>query len=218
MLVDFFGTKRTSLLCSAIVHQRAVAAIIFVGLLATGCVRNKSLARVPAASLPSVGYQGPAPEIENQSTSAPIMVETLPEPTVTAAEAQPNLAPPAPLTLPPKPTKAIVESRRAARTSVPVAVETPPVAQTPPIQLLPQFSERDKQALSRKINEQLDSAQSLVESLNESHLTEQQKPNMAAVLDFMKKSRDAVKRGEFYQGLVLAQKANTLAASLVKMP
>ena len=34
----------------------------------------------------------------------------------------------------------------------------------------------------------------------------------------MKKSRDAVKRGEFHQGLVLAQKANTLAASLVKTP
>jgi hypothetical protein len=218
MSVDFFGTKRTSLSCSAIVHQRVFTALIFVGLLATGCVRNKSLARVPTASVPSVGYQGPAPEIENQSTSAPIMVETLPEPTATAAEAQPNLAPPAPLTLPPRPTKATVESRRAARTSVPVAVETPPVAQASPIQLLPQFSESDKQALNRKINEQLDSAQSLVESLNESHLTEQQKPNLAAVLDFMKKSRDAVKRGEFNQGLVLAQKANTLAASLVKMP
>jgi hypothetical protein len=216
--VDFFGMKRTSLSYSAILHQRVFIGLIFVGLLATGCSRNKSLARVPVTGLPSVGYQGPAPEIENQSTSAPIMVETLPEPTATAAEAQPNLAPPAPLTLPPKPTKAIVESRRAARASVPVAVETPPVAQASPIQLLPQFSESDKQALSRKINEQLDSAQSLVESLNESHLTEQQKPNLAAVLDFMKKSRDAVKRGEFYQSLVLAQKANTLAASLVKMP
>jgi len=216
MSVDFFGMKRTSLSCSAILHQRVFIGLIFVGLLATGCSRNKSLARVPVT--PSVGYQGPAPENENQSTSAPIMVETLPEPTATAAEAQPNLAPPAQLTLPPKPTKAVVESRRTARTSVPASVETPPVAQAPPIQLLPQFSESDKQALSRKINEQLDSAQSLVESLNESHLTEQQKPNLAAVLDFMKKSRDAVKRGEFNQGLVLAQKANTLAASLVKMP
>lgn len=170
-------------------------------------------------SLPSVGYDGPAPEIENQSTSAPIMVETLPEPTATAAEAQPNLAPPAQRTPPPKPPKAVVESRRETRTSVQAPIETrPAVAQAPPIQLLPQFSENDKQALSRKIHEQLDSAQSLVESLKESHLAEQQKPNLAAVLDFMKKSRDAVKRGEFYQGLVLAQKANTLAASLVKTP
>ncbi|MCI0420824.1 MAG: hypothetical protein L0312_16615, partial [Acidobacteria bacterium] len=138
----------------------------------------------------------------------------LPEPASTAAEAPPNLAPPAQRTLPPKPAKTVVEPRREGRVSAPALVETRPVAQAPPIQLSPQFSESDKQALNRKINEQLDSAQSLVESLNESHLTEQQKPNLAAVLDFMKKSRDAVKRGEFYQGLVLAQKANTLAASL----
>jgi hypothetical protein len=192
--------------------------LIFVALVTSGCTRNKSLARVPVTSLPSVGYQGPAPEIENQSTSAPIMVETLPEPAATTAEAQPNLAPPAPLA-PPKPPKAAPESRREARTSAVATVETrPAAAQAAPIQLLPQFSDSDKQALSRKINEQLDSAQSLVESLNESHLTEQQRPNLAAVVDFMKKSRDAVKRGEFYQGLVLAQKANTLAASLVKTP
>jgi len=198
--------------------KRIFTVLIFVSLLASGCSRNKSLARVPVTSLPSVGYHGPAPEIENQSTSAPIMVETLPEPAATAAEAQPNVPPPAQRLPPPKPTKAVVESRRATRTSVPVTVEAPPVAQAPPIQLLPQFSESDKQALSRKITEELDSAQSLVESLNESHLTEQQKPNLAAVHDFIKKSRDAVKRGEFYQSLVLAQKANTLAASLVKTP
>jgi hypothetical protein len=195
-----------------------IIGLIVVALLTSGCLRNKSMARVPVTSLPSVGYHGPAPEIENQSTSAPIMVETLPEPTATAAEAPPNLAPPAPL-VPPKPPKVVAESRREARTSAVATVETrPAAAQAAPIQLLPQFSDSDKQALSRKINEQLDSAQSLVESLNESHLTEQQRPNLAAVHDFMKKSRDAVKRGEFYQGLVLAQKANTLAASLVKTP
>jgi hypothetical protein len=199
--------------------QRLFMALVFVGLLVSGCNRNRSLARVPVTSLPSVGYHGPAPEIENQSTSAPIMVETLPEPTSTAAEAQLNLAPPAQRMPTPKPPKTVVESRRESRTAAPQPAETRPVvAQAPPIQLLPQFSESDKQALSRRINEQLDSAHSLVESLNESHLTEQQKPNLAAVLDFMKKSRDAVKRGEFYQGLVLAQKANTLAASLVKTP
>lgn len=191
---------------------------VVFGLLTSGCSRNQSLARVPVTSLPSVGYSGPAPEIENQSTSAPIMVETLPEPAATAAEAQPNLAPPAQRMPPSRPTKTAVESRREPRTTVPAAVEARPVAQAPPIQLLPQFSESDKQALSRRINEQLDSAQSLVESLNELHLTEQQKPNLAAVHDFMKKSRDALKRGEFYQGLVLAQKAHTLAASLVKAP
>jgi hypothetical protein len=216
MPVDLFGRKRALSLHSAIPRQYLLVGLICC-LLASGCNRNKSLAKVPVTGLPSPGYQGPAPEIENQSTSAPIMVETLPEPAAAAAEAPPNLAPPAQRMPTPKP-KVVVESRRATRTTTPAAVETPPVAQAPPIQLLPQFSESDKQALSRKINEQLDSAQGLVESLNESHLTEQQKPNLAAVLDFMKKSRDAVKRGEFHQGLVLAQKANTLAASLVKTP
>jgi len=192
---------------------------VVAGLLTSGCIRNKFSARAPVSSPPSVEYHGPAPEIENQSTSAPIMVETLPEPAATAAEAQPNLAPPAQRIPPPKPPKAVVESRRETRANSPVPAETKPVvAQAPPIQLSPQFSESDKQALSRKINEQLDSAQSLVESLNESRLTEQQKPNLAAVLDFMKKSRDAMRRGELYQGLVLAQKANTLAGSLVKTP
>ena len=217
MWVDIFGREQASFSNSVILYQHLLTGLLFVSLLATGCSRNK-LARVPVTGLPSVGYQGPAPESENQSTSAPIMVETLPEPTATAAEAQPNLAPPAQLAPPPKPPKAVVESRRSTRTTVPATVEAPPVAQAPPIQLLPQFSESDKQALSRKINEQLDSAQSLIESLNEAHLTELQKPNLAAVTDFMKKSREAVKRGEFYQGLVLAQKANTLAASLVKTP
>src|SRR4030095_6588323 len=83
MSVDLFGTKQASSSYSAIL----CTGLIFVGLLPTGCSRNKSLARVPVTSLPSVGYQGPAPEIENQSTSAPIMVETLPEPTATRAEA-----------------------------------------------------------------------------------------------------------------------------------
>lgn len=217
-LVTFFGREQATSSSAAALRQRLLTALIVAALLATGCSRNKSLARVPVTSLPSAGYYGPAPESENQSTSAPIMVETLPEPTATAAEAQPNVAPPAPLTPPPQPAKAVVESRRSTRTSVPANIEAPPVVQAPPIQLLPQFSESDKQALSTKINEQLDSAQSLIESLNEAHLTEQQKPNLAAVTDFMKKSREAVKRGEFYQGLVLAQKANTLAASLVKTP
>ena len=219
MLVDFNERQRASPPYSAILYRRLFTGLLWLGLLTSGCSRNKSLARVPVTRLPSVGYHGPAPEIENQSTSAPLMVETLPEPTATAAEAQPSLAPPAQRTPPPKPPKAAVESRRETRTSAAVPVEArPAVAQAPPIQLLPQFSESDKQALSRKINEQLDSAQSLVESLSESRLTEQQKPNLAAVLDFMKKSRDAVKRGEFHQGLVLAQKANTLAASLVRTP
>lgn len=198
--------------------RKPLAFLILFSLLA-GCGRRGPLARAPVTSLPVAVQEGPAPEVDNQATSVPIMLETLPEPTATAAQARPNLAPPAQRLPPPKPAKTVVESRRESRISTPAPVETRPVVvQAPPIQLLPQFSESDKQALSRKINEQLDSAQELVDSLNESNLAEEQKPNFAAVLDFMKKSREAVKQGEFNQALVLAQKARTLAASLVKTP
>jgi hypothetical protein len=39
-----------------------------------------------------------------------------------------------------------------------------------------------------------------------------------AVFDFIRKAEEAVKLGEFYQGLVLAQKANTLASMIAVKP
>jgi hypothetical protein len=196
--------------------------LVWIGLLLMGsvlsaCMRNKPLARTPVATAPSLNSQGPAPEIENQATSDSFIVETLPEPATTVAEAPLNLTLPQ-QTPPPSQPKVVTESRREARPALQPPTETRPVAQAPPIQLLPQFSERDKAAMQKKIADQLDSARFLLNSLTESQLTEQQKPNVAAVNDFIRKSEDALKRGEFYQGLVLAQKANTLAASLARMP
>lgn len=192
--------------------------LLVVSLLLSGCSRNRQLARAPVSQAPFSSYEGPAPEIENRATSVPIMVETLPEPASTAAEAPPILPPPAPRTQPPKQPRVAVESRREVKPTPSPPAETRPVAQVPPIQLLPQFSESDKAAMQKKIADQLESARSLLRSLDESMLPEQQKPNLSAVHDFIRKSEDALKRGEFYQGLVLAQKANTLATSLVKSP
>jgi hypothetical protein len=192
--------------------------MLIISLLLSGCSRTKQLARAPVTDVPSVDYQGPAPEVENQTTSAPIMVDRLPEPTSTAAEAPPNLAPPAQRTPASRQPRIAVESRKEVKPVSPPPAETRPVAQVPPIQLLPQFSESDKTALYKKINDQLESARSVLRSIDESQLTEQEKPNLAAVVDFIKKSEDALKHGQFYQGLVLAQKANTLAASLARNP
>jgi hypothetical protein len=200
-------------------YKSALLIVLSVGLFPAACSRSKSVARAPVTGVPYPDYAGPAPEIENQATSTPINLDTLPEPNVTAAETQPNLPPPAQhIQLPKPPKAAAVEPKREPRPSMTAPVENRPVAQAPPIQLLPQFSQRDKQALNRKINDQLDSARSILKTLDESQLREEQKPSLAAVHEFIRKSEEAVRRGEFYQGLVLAQKANTLAASLARTP
>jgi hypothetical protein len=191
--------------------------ILTAFLFLTACTRNRQLARAPIQEVASGSYQGPAPEVDNRLTSDPIMLENLPVPPSGAPEAAPNVLPPAQLTPPPQQTKVAAEPKREARPVLP-PVENRPVAQAPPIQLLPQFSDSDKAALQKKISDQLDSARSYLRSLNESQLTEHQKPNFAAAHDFIRKSEEALKRGEFSQGLVLAQKANTLAASLVRAP
>jgi hypothetical protein len=194
---------------------RLITVIALASLLLVSCSRNKQLARAPVTEVP---VAGPAPEIENQATSVPIVVETLPEPASTSAEAQPNLAPPAPSAPASKPPKILAEPKRDIRPAPQPPPEVRPIAQTPPIQLLPQFSEREKAALHKKIMDQLDSARLLLKSLNESQLKEQQKPSFSAAVDFIKRSEDALKSGEYYQGLALAEKANTLALSLVKRP
>jgi hypothetical protein len=214
------GTDAETLVFWEVSRRRGiglVALILIASLFPAACSRNRQLASAPIPEVRSSTYPGPAPEIENQLTSDPIMLENLPPPPSGAAEALPNVLPPAPLTLPPTQTKVVVEPKRENKPALP-PVETRPVAQAPPIQLLPQFSESDKAVLQKKISDQLDSARSYLKSLNESQLTEHQKPNLAAANDFIRKSEDALKRGEFYQGLVLAQKANTLAASLAKTP
>jgi len=182
----------------------------------TGCKKNIQIARPPITTAPSVVYQGPATELENQSTSTPIIVRTLPEPTSSASDVKPSIPLPATRPSDSKPTKPLVEPKKEIKLSPPV--ETRNALQTPAIQLAPQINENEKISLIRKINDQLDSAKSLIKSVNESSLNENQRTNLAAIQDFIRKAEDAKKRGEFEQGLVLARKANTLAASIVNLP
>ena len=185
----------------------------WVVLLSTsGCKRGKPVVLPPVVEAPRVVYQEPSSETENQSTSTPVsVVDTLPKPAATSTDLKLNIPPPSrkPNT---KPPRAASEPKRDTK---PVAVSEPKIAvQAPTIQLTPGISDRERNDLVKRINNQLDSARSLIKSVNEAGLSEQQKINLEAIQDFIRKSEDAVTRGEFTQGLVLAEKANTLAASL----
>jgi hypothetical protein len=192
---------------------RILKILPWILLLFTGaCKRGKSVALPPVSEAPRVVYQGPSPETENQSTSTPVsVVDTLPKPAATSTDLKLNIPPPSRLPNP-KPPKAASEPKRDMK---PVAASEPRiVVQTPTIQLTPRITGREKNDQIKKINDQLDSARSLIKSVNEAGLSEQQKINLEAIRDFIRKSEDAVTRDEFIQGLVLAEKANTLAASL----
>lgn len=181
-----------------------------------GCKRNKSMVRVPIAEPPRIAQQGPATEQENQSTSMPIMVETLPQPTPSGTEVLPSIPPPL---MPPPPVrpKAPLESHREAKASpVPETVSTPSGA--PGIQLAPQISPDEMASMINAIREQLESARARMKSINGAILSDYQKANLATVQDFVKKSEESQKRGDYQQSLVLARKANTLAGSLFSEP
>lgn len=182
-------------------------------LLTAGCRRGRSVALPPVSEAPHVVYQEPSPESENQSSSTPVsVVDTLPQPAATSTDLKLNIPPPS-RPPSPKPPRAASEPKRETR---PVAASEPKiVVQAPTIQLT-RMSDREKNDLIKKVTDQLDSARSLVKSVNEADLGDQQKINLEAIQDFIRKSEDAVTRGEFTQGLVLAEKANTLAASLAR--
>jgi len=178
-----------------------------------GCKKNRQIALPPVSEAPRVIYQGPSTELENQSTSTPIAVETLPEPPSTTTDVKPNIPLPPSRPLSPKPPRALSESKRDKP-----ATNEAKTLPTPALQLAPLISDNEKASFTRKIKDRLESAKSLVKSVNVSHLNEEQKTNLAAIHDFIKKSEDAMKRGEFVQSLVLAEKANTLAASISNLP
>jgi hypothetical protein len=179
-------------------------------LLTTGCKRGRSVALPPVSEAPRVVYQEPSPETENQSTSTPVsVVETLPRPPAVSTDLKLNIPPPSRQPSP-TPPKVSSDTRRDSRP----ASEPKIVVQAPTIQLTSRISDREKNDLIKKINDQLDSAKSLLKSVNETSLGEQQKINLEAIQDFIRKSEDAVARGEFTQSLVLAEKANILATSL----
>jgi hypothetical protein len=188
---------------------RVVACVCL--LCAGGCRRERSVALPPISEAPRVTYQEPSPEAENQATSTPVsVVDTLPKPAATSTDLKLNIPPPSSWPNP-KPPTAAGESKRDTKAT---ASEPKIVVQSPTIQLAPRISDRDRNDLIKKINSQLDSAKALIKSVNPASLGEEQKINLEAIQDFIKKSEESMTRGELTQGLVLAEKANTLAASL----
>ena len=192
---------------------------LFLGSFVMGCHKTKPASKAVPELEYAQGSAGPAPEIENQLTSNPIVVENLPDPVSSTTEAVPMIQPPPPRTTPERPAKTSVEPRRGVRTPVTVEPADPrPSVQQPPIQLQPQVSRSDRDTMVRKINEQLESAKLRVRSLDEAQMPKELQTSLNAVFDFIRKAEDAVKRGEYYQGLVLAQKANTLASTIATKP
>jgi len=195
---------------------RTLKAVSWILLLyASGCRRGKSVALPPVSETPRVVYTEPSSEAENQATSTPISaVDTLPKPAGTSTDLKLNIPPPSrrPSPKPPKAAAEATEPKRETRTAP--AAEPKIVVQAPTIQLAPRISDREKNDLIKKINIQLDSARSLIKSLNEAVLGQEQKINLEAIQDFIRRAEESVTRGEFTQGLVLAEKANTLATSL----
>ncbi|MEW5979458.1 MAG: hypothetical protein AB1898_26990 [Acidobacteriota bacterium] len=202
--------------------MKKISLLLLPLIVLSSCKRDKPIARVPVSSIPSNSSYEPAPEIENQATSAPTMgVEILPEPSAPPTVVQPELPVPVPQPVsPPRKTRAGADGRREVRTNpsppVPARSDPPPVP--PAIQLAPQISESEKVSLTQRIRDQLSSARLLIRGVKESDLNQDQKTNLIAIQDFIKKAEDAISRGEFYQSLVLAQKANTLATSMPRTP
>ena len=194
----------------SLLHKLIVISLCI--LILSGCKKNRALIRPPVTATPQASTQGPASELENQSTATPIVVDTLPQPPTAQPEPKPSILPPAKPS-PPKRAKASAEARKEPKVLPPQ--ETRPVPQpSGGIQLTAQMSEDEKAAKTREIIDELDSAKFKLKSVDEANLGEAQKPNLMAARDFIKKSEDLMKRGDYSQSLVLAHKANTLASSL----
>jgi len=194
----------------ALLHKLTAVGLCLLAL--SGCKKNRPLIQPPVPSPPQASSQGPASELENQSTASPIVVDTLPQPPTAQPEPKPTILPPAKPS-PPKRSKASGEAKKEPKVLPPQ--ETRPAPQpSGGIQLTAQMSEDEKATKTREIIDELDSAKFKLKSVDEASLGEAQKPNLMAARDFIKKSEDLLKRGDYSQSLVLAHKANTLASSL----
>jgi hypothetical protein len=171
--------------------------------------------RVPIPIQREPADTGSGAEREKQSAHA---AESLPPPPVTLPPAKP-LPPPVP------PRKG--RNSKAAKKEVPPVSSTEQTAVPPsvtpnpsPLQLAPDIPEKEKQDLVNKINSEINSARYLLDHVNKSRspntLSPEQNTTISTINDFLVKSDDARKRGDFYQAYAMAQKANILAASLAK--
>jgi len=179
----------------------------------SACKKNQALVSPPVTVAPQPSAQGPATEMENQSTSALIVIDTLPLPTTAQPEPKPSVPSPDKIS-PPKTAKGSVEARKEPKVLPPAESKSAPQP-SGGIQLTAQMSENEKITKTREIIDELDSAKFKLKSVDEANLSKAQKPNLMAARDFIKKSEDLLKRGDYSQSLVLAHKANTLASSLI---
>jgi type IV secretory pathway VirB10-like protein len=201
--------------CAIMFSKNRLIAVGFCLLALTACKRNNPIVRPPVAETPRVSTQGPATELENQSTSVPIAVDTLPQPPTSQTEITPSIPPPS-KPLASKRSRSTLEPKREASAAAPPESKAVP----PPggIQLTARLNENEKEARIKEIVDELESAKYKLRSIDPAALGEVQKANLMAVQDFIKKSDDLMKRGDLDQSLVLAHKANTLAASLTRTP
>lgn len=181
-----------------------------------GCAPAKPKVQTPVAiAPPPPEISGPASELENQNTSTPVVIPNSPLAPIEMTEVKPVPQPeqpqPAPRKTAPPREPARKETRPAAPTET--AAATPP---PPAFQITPLLTEAEKTEMSRKISQELDAARALVRNIDASRLSSEQKTNLSAIQDFFRKSEEATHKGDYYQALVVAQKAHTLASSLAK--
>jgi hypothetical protein len=196
--------------------------LMSVALVTAGCRPAGQKVRIPLPEAPQSLTPGPASELENQATSTPMVIPNVPPIPIQVPEIKP-VPPPQPETpiAKPKPQRTQAVNKKEVH---PAHAAEPPVvvppSHAPAIQLGPLITNKDKDSMKSKINDQLDSADRMLKSINPSKLDSQQKANYEAIhdaiLDFITKSKDALDKEDYNQSLLMAQKANTLAASLVK--
>jgi hypothetical protein len=184
--------------------------LVFLMVMVPACIQPKKRVLVPV-SLPRQS----ADETSDAALIASISFP--PSPPVPLPPAQP-LPPP----VKPAPKRSHVSKavpKEAPGTDETVAAPSAP-ANSSPLQLTPDIPEKEKQELKYKTAQELKSAEGLLAILirqrDQSTLSLEQKTTISTIQDFMEKSKDASKRGDYYQAYAMAQKANILAASLEK--
>jgi hypothetical protein len=178
---------------------------------------------VPACTQPKKRVLVPVP-LPRQTADAP-WGDPVPDGALSYPPSPPVALPPAqPLPIPVKPTPKRSHVAKAVPKEVPGTDEAVAAPSTPanssPLQLTPDIPEKEKQELIYKTNQELKSAEgslaNLIKRRHQSTLSLEQKTTISTIQDFMEKSKDASKRGDYYQAYAMAQKANILAASLEK--
>lgn len=186
----------------------------FLVVFGPACKYRGERVRVPVAIPRDTATADTSKEGENKTaTTVALPAQTIPLP-------PPN---PLPAPLPPKRRHSSKAAKKEA--SAPAVTEQsaiPPTAQsnTSPLQLAPDIPEKEKNELIFKTDQELKSANDLLNNFlktrNVNALPPEQRTTVSTINNFIEKSKDAHKRGDYYQAFTMAQKANILAVSLAQ--